>query len=196
MKKADLLSTLFVGIDVSSRENVLCAIDYEAEKHLTFSVSNNQPGAVVMAERLQKFLSGNKDMDRLVVALESTSFYGIHIANYLSSCERAGTTMDINQLESLKVINAPLPGTLWEYSSINFRNRLPLQVTVKDSQFDSSALPKNGLEFPRPAFLAAIFIQRSTDMGFPGINSAAFLKEPSFELSVIQPVVTRQRSPS
>jgi transposase len=88
MKKADLLSTLFVGIDVSSRENVLCAIDYEAEKQLTFSVSNNQPGAVVMAEKLQAFLSANQDMDRLVVALESTSFYGIHIANFLSSCEQ------------------------------------------------------------------------------------------------------------
>ena len=88
MKKADLLSTLFVGIDVSSRENVLCAIDYEAEKQLAFSVSNNQPGAVAMAEKLQEFLSANQDMGRLVVALESTSFYGIHIANYLSSCEQ------------------------------------------------------------------------------------------------------------
>jgi len=34
MKKADLLSTLFVGIDVSSRENVVCAIDFEAQKLL------------------------------------------------------------------------------------------------------------------------------------------------------------------
>jgi hypothetical protein len=43
LKKADLLSTLFVGIDIGSRSHV--------------------------------------------VALESTSFYGIHIANYVSSCE-------------------------------------------------------------------------------------------------------------
>lgn len=87
MKKADLLSTLFVGIDISSRENVVCAIDFEEQKLLRFSVPNNQPGAVEMAERFHAFFSKNKDVNRLVVALESTSFYGIHIANYLSSCE-------------------------------------------------------------------------------------------------------------
>ncbi len=67
MKKAALLSTLFVGIDISSRENALCAIDYETEKQLTFSVSNNHPGAVVVAEKLQVFLSANQDMDRLII---------------------------------------------------------------------------------------------------------------------------------
>ncbi|HWR42072.1 IS110 family transposase [Sporomusa sp.] len=87
MKKADLLSTLFVGIDVSSRENVVCAIDYEAQKLLRFSVPNNHPGAVEMAEKLHAFLYENRDINKLMVALESTSFYGIHIANYLSSCE-------------------------------------------------------------------------------------------------------------
>lgn len=87
MKKADLLSTLFVGIDVSSRENVVCAIDFEAQKLLRFSVQNNHPGAVEMATKLHEFLSGNRDINRLMIALESTSFYGIHIANYLSSCE-------------------------------------------------------------------------------------------------------------
>ena len=87
MKKADLLSTLFVGIDVSSRENVVCAIDFEQQKRLKFSVPNNQPGAVMMAEKLQQFFSDNTDVNKLVVALESTSFYGVHIANYLSSCE-------------------------------------------------------------------------------------------------------------
>lgn len=87
MKNADILSTLFVGIDVSSRENVVCALDFEQQKRLRFSVPNNQPGAVKMAETLHQFLSGNQDVNKLVVALESTSFYGVHIANYLSSCE-------------------------------------------------------------------------------------------------------------
>lgn len=87
MKKADLLSTLFVGIDVSSRENVVCALDFEQQKRLRFSVSNNQPGAIEMAKKLHEFFSNNQDINNLVVALESTSFYGVHIANYLSSCE-------------------------------------------------------------------------------------------------------------
>ena len=87
MKKTDLLSTLFVGIDVSSRENVVCAIDYEAQKLLRFSVQNNHPGGVEMTQKLHALLAGNCDINKLIVAVESTSFYGIHIANYLSSCE-------------------------------------------------------------------------------------------------------------
>jgi phosphoribosyl-AMP cyclohydrolase len=61
MKKVDFLSTLLVGIDVSSRKSVLCAIDYETKKQLTVSVFNNQPVAVAMAEKLQAFFSANRD---------------------------------------------------------------------------------------------------------------------------------------
>jgi len=55
MKKTDLLSTLFVGIDVSSRENSVCAVE--------------------MAQKLQALLVGNRDINKLIVALEFTSFY-------------------------------------------------------------------------------------------------------------------------
>ncbi len=88
MKKADLLSTLFVGIDISSRSNVVALLDFESQKTLqSFAVGNNQPGAVELANRLADYLHSRKDLTKLVVALESTSFYGIHVANYLSSCE-------------------------------------------------------------------------------------------------------------
>ena len=88
MKKADLLSTLFVGIDISSRSNVVALLDFESQKPLqSFAVGNNQPGAVELANRLADYLRSRKDLTKLVVALESTSFYGIHVANYLSSCE-------------------------------------------------------------------------------------------------------------
>lgn len=87
MKKLDFLSTLFVGIDVSSSSNVVCAIDFSSTKHLQFSVSNNHIGAVKMAETLLAFLCKSK-FKYLIVALESTSFYSIHIANFLSSEER------------------------------------------------------------------------------------------------------------
>ena len=88
MKKADLLSTLFVGIDISSRNNVVALLDFESQKTLqSFAVGNNQPGAVELANRLADYLHSRKDLTKLVVALESTSFYGIHVANYLSSCE-------------------------------------------------------------------------------------------------------------
>lgn len=87
MKKIDFLSTLFIGIDVSSSSNVVCAIDFNSTKHLQFSVSNNHIGAVKIAETLILFLSQNK-FKYLIIALESTSFYSIHIANFLASEER------------------------------------------------------------------------------------------------------------
>lgn len=88
MKKADLLSTLFVGIDISSRSNVVALLDFESQKPLqSFAVGNNQPGAVELAKRLAAYLHSRKNLAHLVVALESTPFYGVHVANYLSSCE-------------------------------------------------------------------------------------------------------------
>lgn len=88
MKKADLLSTLFVGIDIGSRKHVVALMDFESQEPLqTFAVTNNQPGAMELANRLSVFLKARQDLPRLLVALESTSFYGVHIANYLSSCE-------------------------------------------------------------------------------------------------------------
>lgn len=88
MKKTDLLSTLFVGIDISSRSNVVVLLDFEAQKPLhSFAVANNHPGGVELANKLADYLLTHKGLTRLVIALESTSFYGIHIANYLSSCE-------------------------------------------------------------------------------------------------------------
>ncbi|MBC8059979.1 MAG: IS110 family transposase [Clostridiaceae bacterium] len=87
MKKIDFLSTLFIGIDVSSSSNVVCVIDFNSTKHLQFSVSNNHIGAVKIVETLVSFLHKNK-FKYLFIALESTSFYSIHIANFLSSEER------------------------------------------------------------------------------------------------------------
>ena len=79
MKKADLLSTLFVGIDISSRSNVVALLDFESQKPLqSFAVGNNQPGAVELAKRLAAYLRSRKNLAHLVVALESTSFYGVH----------------------------------------------------------------------------------------------------------------------
>lgn len=84
MKKLDFLSTLFVGIDVSSKSNVVCALDFQSNKLLQFSVPNNQPGAEEFVAKLISILEGSR-FKTVVLALESTSFYGIHIANFLSS---------------------------------------------------------------------------------------------------------------
>ena len=87
LKKADLLSTLFVGIDISSRENVVAVMDFESTKPIaSFAVPNNEPGAEEMAKKISTFITPESGLKRLVIGLESTSFYGVHIANYLSTC--------------------------------------------------------------------------------------------------------------
>ena len=57
MNKADLLSTLFVGVDIGSSNHVVALLDFESQKPLQrFEVANNQPGAVELAQRLETFL--------------------------------------------------------------------------------------------------------------------------------------------
>jgi len=84
MKNLDVLTTLFVGIDVSSQANVLCAIGFDQDKLLTLTVSNNHSGAEEISERIC-LLMESTGYRAVVFAMESTSFYGLHLANFLSS---------------------------------------------------------------------------------------------------------------
>ena len=84
LKKADLLSTLFVGIDISSRENVVAVMDFESTKPIaSFGVPNNEPDAEEMAKKISAFIAPESGLKRLVIGLESTSFLWCYIANYL-----------------------------------------------------------------------------------------------------------------
>lgn len=84
--KNNILSTLFVGIDVSSKTNVLCALDFQGNRLLNLKALNNQPGAESILESILDCLNSNS-LKFVVIALESTSFYSTHIANFLSSNE-------------------------------------------------------------------------------------------------------------
>lgn len=87
MLKINYMSTLFVGIDVSSKSNVVCAIDFYKNQMIKTSVSNNQPGAYDLICQILSVMHKHTDLNTIVVALEATSIYSIHIANFLSSCE-------------------------------------------------------------------------------------------------------------
>ena len=87
MLKINPLSTLYVGIDVSSKSNYVCALDFYKNKYINSSFANNQPGAEELALKILECLKEHPDITTIVAALESTSVYSIHIANYLSSCE-------------------------------------------------------------------------------------------------------------
>ncbi|MDR7871708.1 MAG: IS110 family transposase [Tissierellaceae bacterium] len=84
--KNNILSTLYVGIDVSSKTNVLCALDFEGNKLLNLKALNNQPGAESILDSIIRCLDSNS-LKYVVIALESTSFYSTHIANFLASNE-------------------------------------------------------------------------------------------------------------
>lgn len=80
MKKIDYLSTLFVGIDISARENVVSAINFEQDFFIKMnSVPNTQSGAEQLQKMLLNVLESN-DFKTTIIGLESTSFYGVHIA--------------------------------------------------------------------------------------------------------------------
>lgn len=87
MIKINYMSTLFVGIDVSSKSNVVYAMDFDENKYIASSFSNNQPGADQLAELISGCMKKHPNLNTIVVALESTSVYSIHIANFLSTCE-------------------------------------------------------------------------------------------------------------
>lgn len=84
--KNNFMSTLFVGIDVSSKSNVLCALDFKGNKLIKLKALNNQPGAETFLSSIIDCLNSNS-LKYVVIALESTSFYSTHIANFLSSNE-------------------------------------------------------------------------------------------------------------
>ena len=87
MIKINYMSTLFVGIDVSSKSNVVYAMDFDENKCIDASFGNNQPGADALAQKIAECMHKHSQLNTIVVALESTSVYSIHIANFLSSGE-------------------------------------------------------------------------------------------------------------
>ncbi|TCK90555.1 transposase IS116/IS110/IS902 family protein [Natranaerovirga hydrolytica] len=89
MKKIDYLSTLFVGIDIASRNNVVSAIDFHQEYFIKMkSVPNAQGGAELLEDMIADVLARHHQFRYVIIGLESTGFYGVHIANYLSSSSK------------------------------------------------------------------------------------------------------------
>ncbi len=79
----DYNQTLFVGIDVSKDSNQVCLINFERKKLLNKSFKNNLEGANEMKSTIISYLSKH-DFKSLIIVLESTGIYSIHIANFLS----------------------------------------------------------------------------------------------------------------
>lgn len=73
----NILSTLFICIDVSSKTYVLCALDFQGNKLLNLEALNNQPGAESI-------------LDSILDCLNSNSFKYVVIADF-AICGRITT---------------------------------------------------------------------------------------------------------
>lgn len=69
------MNPLYVGIDVSSKNNVAYLMRPDGAKHSSFSVQNNRGGAKLMSERIVSALT-TMQLSNVVIGLEATSIYG------------------------------------------------------------------------------------------------------------------------
>jgi len=74
------MKPLFVGIDVSSKSNVVYFMNSDGTKHSSFSVQNNLNGATILS---QKVVSAMSDFDNVIFGLEATSVYGDNLVCFL-----------------------------------------------------------------------------------------------------------------
>ncbi|PXV93709.1 transposase [Lachnotalea glycerini] len=87
-EKIDYLSTLFVGIDIASRIHVISALDFNQDFFIKMkSIENAQEGATLLERLIVDVLNANHQFKFVVIGMESTGFYGVHLANYLSASE-------------------------------------------------------------------------------------------------------------
>ncbi|WP_341480234.1 IS110 family transposase [Anaerotruncus rubiinfantis] len=70
-----ILNQLFVGIDVSSKNNVAYLMKPDGSKHSSFSVQNNLGGTKLLSERIVSALNAMQLSD-VAIGLEATSIYG------------------------------------------------------------------------------------------------------------------------
>lgn len=89
MKKIDYLRALFVGIDIGSCVNVVSALNFQQDYLIKMvPVQNTQGGAETIESMIAGVLSEHHEFHYVIIGLESTGFYGVHIANYLSTYEK------------------------------------------------------------------------------------------------------------
>lgn len=75
-------NALFVGIDVSNKNNVAYIMKPDGDKHSSFSIPNNRPGAEILVDRIVEVLQ-RLFIPKVVIGLESTSVYGDNLMYFL-----------------------------------------------------------------------------------------------------------------
>lgn len=89
LRGGDTMNLLYVGIDVSSRNNVTYIMKSDGSKHSSFSVHNNLGGAKLLSERIVSALKTTQ-LNDVVIGLEATSIYGDSLVYALREDGRLG----------------------------------------------------------------------------------------------------------
>ena len=76
------MNTLYVGIDVSSKSNVVYLMLPNGDKHSNFSVTNSRDGSSQMVKRIFTALTSHS-LDTVKIGLEATSVYGDNLVYFL-----------------------------------------------------------------------------------------------------------------
>ena len=76
------MNTLYVGIDVSSKSNVVYLMLPNGDKHSNFSVANSHEGSTQLVKRILSALTSHS-LDTVLIGLEATSIYGYNLVYFL-----------------------------------------------------------------------------------------------------------------
>jgi transposase len=112
------VNKLFVGIDVSSQNNVSCLMDSDGVKYSSFSVQNNLGGAKLLTEKIVSAMKTLKLSD-VVSGMESTSIYGNHLVyslwegGTLGRYQRKIHVLNPKQVSKFKEAYPDLPKNDW-----------------------------------------------------------------------------------
>ncbi|NSW92572.1 MAG: IS110 family transposase [Firmicutes bacterium] len=109
-------NSLLVGIDVSSCDNKVRVLDSLGNSLSKFTVSNNYPGARILADKITGIMTLNQ-FDSLVIGLESTSVYGEPLVHFLKQDADIGSfkphihVLNPKQVHAFKKAYPDLPKT-------------------------------------------------------------------------------------
>ena len=79
------MNTLFVGIDVGSDKNTVHIKNFNNEKLEHFEFINDKIGIEILKDRTLDVLKKHTELQHIDFVLESTSFYTVHTATFLST---------------------------------------------------------------------------------------------------------------
>ena len=108
------MDKLYVGIDVSSKNNVCYLMQSDGSKHSSFSVPNNRNGAKLIVDRVTSVLQ-SLDIPQVVIGMEATSVYGDNLMRFfresgsLGRFDRRLHMLDPKQVKKFRDSYSELP---------------------------------------------------------------------------------------